>query len=69
MYKYEIRAPKNIKEDQEIDAENKNTLWQDAISIEIKNNPVAFETYKGRIKYLIGYKHITVHFIFDFKVS
>ena len=68
-HKYGIRVPKNVREAREIDAENKNTLWQDAISLEMKNNRVAFETYEGRIEDLIGYEQITGHLIFDVKLS
>ena len=68
-HKYGIRIPKNVKEAQEIDAESKNTLWQDAISLEMKNNRIAFETYEGRIEDLLGYEQITGHLNFDVKFS
>ena len=68
-HKYGIRVPKNIKEALEIDAGNGNNLWKEAIEMEMKNNRVAFETYDGDPKDLIGYEEITGHLIFDVKLS
>ena len=61
--------PKNIAEAKKIDEENKNTLWQDAIKLEMKNNRVAFEEYTGDLKKLVGYKKITGHLVFDIKLG
>ena len=68
-HKYGIRVPKNIAEAKKIDEENKNTLWQDAIKLEMKNNRVAFEEYTGDLKKLVGYKKITGHLVFDIKLG
>ena len=35
----------------------------------MKNNRVAFETFKGNPSELIGYEEITGHLIFDVKLS
>ena len=37
-HKYGIRIPKTIKEAKEIDEENGNTLWMDAIKLEMTNH-------------------------------
>lgn len=37
-HKYGVRVPMNVKEAFEIDAENGNTLWSDAIGLEMKNS-------------------------------
>ena len=42
-HKYGIRIPKNMKEAMEIDREAGNTLWMDAIRLEMRNVQVAFE--------------------------
>ncbi len=68
-HKYGIRIPKNIKEAREIDAENGNTLWQDATAQEMKNNRVAFQTYDGNPEDLVGYEEISGHLIFDVKLA
>ena len=33
-HKYGVRVPRNIKEALAIDAENRNTLWADAVGLE-----------------------------------
>ena len=55
-HKYGIRIPKTVAETLEIDRENGNTLWWDAIMLEMKNVRPAFEVYKGDIKKLVGYQ-------------
>ena len=54
---------------EEIDKENGDNLWEDAIKQEMKNSRVAFQAYDGDIKDLIGYEQITCHLIFDVKLS
>ena len=44
-----------------------NTLWQDAIALEMKNVRVTFEEYEGDVKDLHEYEHISGHLIFDIK--
>ncbi|CAJ1933595.1 unnamed protein product [Cylindrotheca closterium] len=68
-HKYGIRIPKSVKEAIQIDRENGDTLWQDAIKMEMKNNRVAFEEFGGDIKKVIGYKRITGHMVFDVKLG
>ena len=68
-HKYGIRVPKSVKEAQAIDRANGNTLWQDAINLEMKNNQIGFEEYQGKIENLIGYEEITAHMIFDVKLA
>ena len=58
-----------MKEALEIDAENGNTLWADAIELEMKNNRAAFKEYDGKIKDLVAYEQIFGHLIFDVKLS
>ena len=33
------------------------------------NNRIAFETYEGDVKYLVGYEEITGHLIYDVKLA
>ena len=68
-HKYGIRVPKSVHEARIIDAENRNTMWQDAIDQEMKNNWIGFQTYDGNPEDLIGYEEITAHLIFDVKLS
>jgi hypothetical protein len=68
-HKYGIRIPRSIKEAIEIDKENGNTLWMDAIKLEMKNVRVAFEEYDGDPNSLVGYTQITGHIVFDVKLG
>ena len=68
-HKYGIRIPKSVKEAIEIDRENGNTLWQDAIALEMKNVRVAFQLCEGDPRDLVGYKSIKTHMIFDVKLG
>ena len=68
-HKYGIRVPKNIKEALEIDKENGNTLWMDAVRLEMSNVRVAFEEFDGDPNALVGYTQITGHLVFDVKLG
>ena len=66
-HKYGLRIPKNIAEAIEIDKENGNTLWMDAVRLEMANVCIAFEEYDGDPNKLAGYIQITGHLVFDVK--
>jgi hypothetical protein len=68
-HKYGVRIPKSIKEAIEIDKENGNTLWMDAVRLEMKNVRVAFEEFEGDTQGLVGYTEITGHLVFDVKLG
>ena len=68
-HKYGICMPKNVEEAMEIDKENKNTLWKDAIDLEMKDVRVAFEVFGGDTKELVGYEEINGHLVFDVKLG
>ena len=68
-HKYGIKIPKSVKEALKIDEENGNTLWQEAIALEMKNVKVAFKLCEGDPKQLVGYKYISTHMIFDVKLG
>lgn len=67
--KYGIRIPKSVDDAINIDRENKNTVWMDAVRLEMENIRIAFEAYNGEIADLIGYKQITGHLVFDVKLG
>ena len=58
-HKYGIRGPKSVKEAQEVDKQNCNTLWMDSVRLEMTNNRIAFVTYEGDVKDLVRYEEIT----------
>ncbi|CAJ1941171.1 unnamed protein product [Cylindrotheca closterium] len=68
-HKYGIRIPKSIREAIKIDKENGDTLWEDSIQMEMKNNQIAFEEFDGDVEKLMGYKKITGHLVFDVKLG
>ncbi len=68
-HKYGIRRPKNVQEAMEIDKENGNTLWMDAVKLEMKNVRVAFEEFEGDPTTLDGYIEISGHLVFNVKLG
>jgi len=68
-HKFGIRIPKSVEEALEIDKQNGDTYWKDAIEKEMKNVKIAFELYDGDVRSLIGYQEIRCHMIFDIKLS
>jgi hypothetical protein len=54
-------VPKNIKEAMQIDRENGNTLWMNAVRLEMNNAIVAFEEYDEDPYTLVGYTQIMGH--------
>ncbi len=68
-HKYGIRLPKTVAEALQLDGENGNTLWYDAIQKEMKNVQVAFRFLPEGERAPIGYKQIPCHIIFDVKMD
>ena len=68
-HKYGIRIPKSIQEAIEIDRDNGNTFWMDAVRLEMNNVRVAFEEFDGDPTTLVGYTQITGHLVFDIKLG
>jgi hypothetical protein len=69
-HKFGIRIPKSIKEARELDRQNGNTLWWDAILQEMANVRVAFELFDGEADDLpLCYQEVKYHFIFDIKMG
>ena len=68
-HKYGIKIPKDINEAARFDKENGNTLWMDAIKLEMKNVRIAFERFEANMKDLEGFDKIRGHLIFDIKLG
>ena len=67
-HKFGIRIPKSVEEAKEVDNQNGNTLWWDAICKEMCNVRPAFEVFEGTKNQLpIGYQFMKCHMIFDVK--
>ena len=46
-HKFGVKIPKTIAQAKQFDQENGNTLWWDAIVMEMKNVRIAFEEFDG----------------------
>jgi Reverse transcriptase (RNA-dependent DNA polymerase) len=69
-HKFGFKIPKTVEEARQIDAENGNTLWWDAIAQEMKNVRPAFEVWeKSESQIPVGYQRINCHMIFDIKLA
>ena len=69
-HKFGIRIPKTVAQAQQIDKENGDTLWWDAILMEMRNVRPAFEKWeKAEIDLPVGYQKIKCHFVFDIKMG
>lgn len=64
-----MEVPKSVEEAKRIDQKNGNTLWMDAVRLEMRNVRIAFEEYDGDVNKLIGYQEITGHLVFDVKLG
>ena len=69
-HKFGIKIPKSVEEAKRLDRENGDTLWWDAICLEMKNVRIAFEEYDGNPADLPpGFQQIDCHMIFDIKMG
>ena len=67
--KFGIKVPATVEEARLFDAENGDTIWQDAINKEIANSRIAFEVLEEGESAPVGYTQITCHLIFDVKMD
>ena len=68
-HKYGIHIPKTVAQAQAINKENGDTLWWDAILIEMQNVHPALEKWEMNESNLVGYQKIRCHFVFDIKMG
>jgi hypothetical protein len=59
----------SIKNAKDINHENGNTLWIDALRKEMSAIVVAFEVQPEEIKFILGYKCIPGHIVWDVKMD
>ena len=67
--KFGIDLPKNVEEEFQIDKENGNTLWADAIATEKKNVKVAFKILDDGEMAPRDHQFVNCHMIFDIKME
>lgn len=68
-HKFGIAIPKTLDEAIDLDKENKDTKWQDAMAKEMKNVMVAFKMIGKDTPSPPGYQQIRCHLIFDIKMD
>ncbi|MEM7375799.1 MAG: hypothetical protein AAF587_44825, partial [Bacteroidota bacterium] len=68
-HKYGIEIPKTINDAKRIDHSNGDTLWMDAVRLEMRNCRIAFEEHQGDMAELDNYQEITGHLVFDVKLG
>ena len=68
-HKFGIKIPKTVKRALEIDKENGNALWADAIAKEMKNIRIAFKVLNDDEKAPVGCHCVDCHMIFDCKME
>ena len=69
IYKYGVKIPRSIEHSREIDKRNKNTLWMDALKIEMDNVEVAFDIQEDGTPIPFGYKEASGHLVWDDKME
>ena len=68
-HKYGIEVPATIEEAQALDRKNGNTLWIDAIHLEMSNVKIAFEILDEDDPLPIGWTQSSGHLVFDVKMD
>ena len=68
-HKYGIEVPNSVQHARKIDELNGDTLWQDAIVLEMKNLACAFRILENGDIMPVGYEQSSGHFVFDVKMD
>ena len=68
-HKYGIEIPRSIAHAQELDSQNGDTLWMDALQKEMTNVGIAFEVLHDGVMAPPGWKKVTGHLIWDVKMD
>ena len=68
-HKFGIEIPKTVQRAIEIDRENGNSLWQDAINKEMRNVRIAFHVLDEGQSAPPGHQYMKCHMVFDVKME
>ena len=68
-HKYGIEMPTSVDHAMEIDRKNRNTMWKDALALEMYNVGVAFEILEEGQKAPPGWSKASGHLIWDVKMD
>ena len=67
--KYGIKVPHTTKEAKKLDLANGNTMWQDAIDLEMNTIMPAFDLVANGKRAPLGYSEASGHIVFDVKMN
>jgi hypothetical protein len=68
-HKFGIEIPRTVKEALELDLQNGNTFWADAVAKEMTEVQKAFDILPNGTTAPVGYQKIPCHMIFDVKME
>ena len=68
-HKFGFEIPKTVKRALELDKENGNTLWQDAIDKEMQNVRIAFKVVEDESEIPSNSQYMECHMVFDVKLE
>ena len=68
-HKFGFKIPKTVKRALEIDKEDGNTLWQDALVKEMANVKVAFKILPDGSKEPVGHQYMDFHLVYEIKLD
>mmetsp|Transcript_28155 Transcript_28155/g.26989 ORF Transcript_28155/g.26989 Transcript_28155/m.26989 type:complete len:92 (-) Transcript_28155:1091-1366(-) len=66
--KYGIKVPRTVAKAKQLDQENNDRLWQDAIALEMETILPAFDIY-DRVRPPLGFDKSSDHIVFDVKMD
>ena len=69
IHKYGIEIPTSWKHAKEIDARNKNHLWEIALAKEMKNVGVVFDVLENHENVPVGWTKASEYLIWDVKID
>ena len=68
-HKFGVQIPTSVEEAKELDRQNGNNLWMEALSKEMYNVGVAFKILQEHESIPVGYSKSSGHIIFDVKMN
>ena len=68
-HKYGNKIPTSWKHAKEIDARNKNRLWETVLAKEMENVEVVFDVLENHENVLVGWTKASGHLIWDVKMD
>jgi hypothetical protein len=68
-HKFGIEVPKSVANAVRLDHKNGNSLWMDAVALEMVAVKVSFKTLDDGDNVPVGYRRINCHLIFDVKLN